>query len=342
MALIIKAANVDEAWALCKVYLKESSLTRTVAPRGMTTLEFRDPVITTYGHPEECVLFDPVRDCNPFYHLYESLWMLAGHRDVQRLAYYVPSIDQFSDDGRTFFGAYGYRLRTANSVDQLGAVLRLLRKDPDSRRGVLGLWRPSDWEEAETTKDLPCNTTAYVKLRDGRLNLTVCNRSNDAVWGCFGANAVQFSFLLQYLAGALGVPVGAYHQVSDSLHVYLSGPAASTWARCADAPLLLLQNYGYAYRGLFVVPLVKDWTTFDAEVRDLTEPSDGTPGERWYSEPFLDKVAYPMLQAYGFYRDGHVHSAVELLSTQLMRTTTNGERDAWLLAGQQWMMRRVK
>jgi hypothetical protein len=36
------------------------------------------PVMSVTSIPTERVLFDPARDANPFFHLFESLWMLAG------------------------------------------------------------------------------------------------------------------------------------------------------------------------------------------------------------------------------------------------------------------------
>jgi hypothetical protein len=40
------------------------------------------PVVTTYANPAERVLFSPMRDANPFFHLFEALWMLAGRNDL--------------------------------------------------------------------------------------------------------------------------------------------------------------------------------------------------------------------------------------------------------------------
>ena len=54
------------------------------------------------------------------------------------------------------------------------------------------------------------------------LDLTVCCRSNDVVWGAYGANAVHFSFLQEYLAGRMGVGVGTMYQLSNNFHGYVS------------------------------------------------------------------------------------------------------------------------
>jgi hypothetical protein len=64
-----------------------------------------EPVMLHYERPTERVLFNKARDANPFFHLYEALWMLAGRNDVAPLAYYVKDMARFSDDGKTFNGA---------------------------------------------------------------------------------------------------------------------------------------------------------------------------------------------------------------------------------------------
>lgn len=336
----IDAANVEEAWALFHNMMRDPApgLLRETAPRGLRTLEVSVPVATLYRQPEECVLLDPVRDCNPFFHLYEALWILAGHGDVERVAFYSGNIKQFSDDGATFHGAYGVRLRSYFGVDQLDALVELLRGDPASRRGVLQLWSAQDLNGRK--KDHPCNTHVYAKIRDGRLNLTVCNRSNDAVWGCFGANAVQFSFLQQALAARLGVRVGQYHQVSDSLHVYLDGEPGAVWARCAAAPAPpLLSGFHYSDRDLIRLPLVQNADRFGEEVALITSQASGRVIPGWQLEElFLRDIAMPMCIAHQLYRDGDLLAALNELRTVQFRLGN----EAWIVAGLAWLQRRAE
>jgi thymidylate synthase len=56
-------------------------------------------------------------------------------------------------------------------------------------------------------------------IRDGRLEWLQVMRSNDLIWGT-PINFVQFTYLQEIMAGWLGVNVGSYVHVSDSLHVY--------------------------------------------------------------------------------------------------------------------------
>jgi thymidylate synthase len=59
----------------------------------------------------------------------------------------------------------------------------------------------------------------FLKLRSSRLEWMQVMRSNDLFRG-LPHNIVQFTALQDMVAGWLGVDVGSYHHVTDSLHVY--------------------------------------------------------------------------------------------------------------------------
>jgi hypothetical protein len=181
---------------------------------------FDTPVTTRYRMPQERVIFHPLRDANPFFHLYESLWMLAGKRDVKSVAHYVKRMAEFSDDGKTFHGAYGYRWRKHFKVRSARGYHRRAGQEPRiDRRCVLQMW-DARTDLGKEGKDFPCNTMATFRYHEGKLDMTVMNRSNDMIWGAYGANAVHFSFLQEYIAGCLGLMVGDYYQVSTNFHAY--------------------------------------------------------------------------------------------------------------------------
>jgi thymidylate synthase len=186
------------------------------------------PVTTEYERPVERVIFWPERDANPAFHLYEALWMLAGRNDVASLARYAKQMLKYSDDGETLHGAYGNRWRNHFASDQLDVIVDTLSTVPNSRRCVLQMWDPNsdmhvEWANPEANpRDVPCNLTATFQIDTvGRLEMVVFCRSNDIIWGAYGANAVHFSFLQEYLACRIGVPMGAYYQISVNWHAYL-------------------------------------------------------------------------------------------------------------------------
>jgi hypothetical protein len=150
--------------------------------RNGPVLVVEEPVLITYSYPTERVLLSRARDANPFFHVYESLWMLAGSRDLASVAYYNSRMAEFSDDGLTLNGAYGYRWRRAwtsrhigsnERVDQLDVLVRHLRAFPESRRAVLQMWNVED----DLLKiDAPCPDCdgsgfhRYEDFKDGTSN----------------------------------------------------------------------------------------------------------------------------------------------------------------------------
>jgi len=215
---VITARNVNNAYLQGMEYLLHEHIRR--GSRAGDVMEAPGPVTTVYVRPYERVLFNDARDANPYFHLMEALWMLAGRRDVAFVQQFNSRIHQYSDDGSTFHGAYGHRWRNHFNVDQLQTAARTLLKDRDTRRVVVQMWDfPDLWREG---KDVPCNTHIYFKPKpDMTLDMTVCCRSNDIIWGCYGANVVHMSMLHEWMAAASQMQVGLYRQVSDSYHAYV-------------------------------------------------------------------------------------------------------------------------
>lgn len=272
-----------------------------------------EPVLTSYARPTERVLFSHLRDANPFFHMMEALWMLAGRNDVEWPAYFAANIRNYSDNGKILHGAYGHRWREYFGYDQLDWIILGLQSNPDSRREVLAVWDAGslddNYEPREGSgdlyvgghggKDVPCNTHAYFDLRNGELNMTVLCRSNDMLWGGYGANAVHFSLLQEYMAAGVGAPVGVYRQFSNNYHVYPSAitpkgmePLAFLAALADDAACT-----DYYERGeVKPFPLVNtDLPTWDADLKQFMATPQGSAN---YQDVFFSAVARPMYLAW--------------------------------------------
>lgn len=201
-----------------------------LAPRGKKIKEIR-PVMIEFKNPSRRTTFLKGRTINPFFQVAESMWILAGRSDVGFLLDYNKNMGQFSDDGVFFNAPYGERLRfwnksdannfIYNPLDQLRDVYEKIKADPDTRQAVAVIYNPLFDNIQNDTKDRPCNLLLSFKLRNGKLDLSVYNRSNDLHWGTFGANLCQFSTILEAMATWLGVEMGSYYQITDSLHIYL-------------------------------------------------------------------------------------------------------------------------
>lgn len=282
---LISARNVNSALESAAWWLHVAG-TREQSRNGEVIVA-PGPVMTIYREPQERVLFHVARDANPFFHLMEALWMLAGRDDLAWPLQFNSRFSEFSDDGKTIHGAYGRRWRSYFGREQLYAITTELREHPESRRAVLTMWDPGA-DLSSTSRDIPCNTHAYFDLRGGVLNMTVCCRSNDILWGAYGANVVHFSILQEYLAYDLRAPIGAYRQFSNNLHLYT-----------AIAPL---EDFKLGERDLYTEGIVRpspliqeNSSVWDKELLWFLEDP---LGDTAYREPFFGGVAAPMYAAW--------------------------------------------
>lgn len=316
---------------------------RIESTRVGPALVYPGPVTTVYLNPKERVLLCPARDANPFFHFFESLWMLAGKADGRFLDRFVSDFtERYSDDGITLHGAYGWRWRHQWG-DQLTGIIDTLREDPASRRAVLQIWS-ADIDLAVASKDLPCNTIVFFAIEVDRetgeslLNMTVCNRSNDIIWGAYGANAVHFSMLQEYVACSLGVSVGRYWQISNNWHAYVET------MNILEEKLHQAEDYQFAdpYNDWVSEPIApygimsEPREIWDQDLSMLIEkgPIVG------FRDPFFRRVATPMWHAWSAWkdksapRDERVSTAQEILSQCAAQD--------WRIAGHQWLERRRK
>lgn len=353
--------------------------TEQLPSRNGPVMQVIEPVCVTYSQPRERVLLNSARDANPFFHLFESLWMLAGRNDVAALKYYASTIGNFSDNGETFNGAYGHRWRqyeiltgdapiSYRDVDQLKIIIDHLKRNPSSRRVVLSMWNvEDDLLKIDTSKDVACNTQVYFSVRRGQcptcegqgkvettdnnndryrtydqcerckgfpesmprwLDMTVTNRSNDLIWGMLGANVVHFSFLQEYLANAIGLEVGVYHQFTNNLHVYTetnSGWHPEKWTSQS------VEDYP---SGSNLVDLVKNVEVFDREVKEFVRLNsvdvEDIHGQIHWTEPFLDFVAQPMMHAFHMHKQRDYEAALNWLDKV--------QDEAWVQAAYKWLI----
>jgi len=276
--------------------------------------QLTEPLLIEYRMPYLRVLLNQPRDANPVFHLVETVWMLAGRNDVKPLTLFNRRMAEYSDDGCTLSGAYGHRMRRYPplSIDQLRLAADELKRDPNTRRVVVAIWNPEiDLRGlASGSKDLPCNTHLYFMVeKNGRLRMTVCNRSNDLVWGALGANVVHFSYIHSVVASLSGYPQGSYYQFTNNAHVYsfiLAG--AKTWLDWYELPSTrqLLSDYVSSPRGPEPdgIALEEAGAFTDSLVgyQHLLDP------DAWKSQ-WLAKVVAPAVNSFFCHRTGNVEGA---------------------------------
>jgi thymidylate synthase len=210
-------------------------------------------------------------------------------------------------------------------------------------------------------KDRPCNDIIMLRVRppersagrDGEeviegpwLDLTVCCRSNDMIWGGMGANSFSFSVLLEYLAARIGVEVGVMYQVSNNAHVYVAEMErlerrALEHVTHADGPLALrqtLENDRYYGLGLIVRPMFDAPDSVDEDVRRFVGWYDaiqeGTAPLPRYENPWFRGTLERAMLAHWHHKRGDPTTALELAGRI--------ETPDWRFACVEWLQRRQK
>lgn len=223
--------SVAESYPELLKYVLENG--EEVSPRGMLTKEVT-PATIVINNPRKRVIDHPVRKLNYGFMIGELLWILQGKNDLS-ITHYNRQWANFSDDNETLNGAYGQRIFNWDggdaflqneeneydlykiTVNQFMEVYKRLSADNDSRQGTISMFDPS--KDFKETKDVPCTNLMRFTIRNGKLNMMVVMRSND-LWFGTPYDIYNFTVLQEIMAGLLGVEVGKYTHVADSLHLY--------------------------------------------------------------------------------------------------------------------------
>jgi thymidylate synthase len=152
-----------------------------------------------------------------FSSLGELLWYLTGDNRLEFIAPYISRYRDESEDGLTVHGGYGRRLFQQRGHNQLQNVIALLRERPTSRRAVVQIFNAEDL--ADEHKEVPCTTTLQFFVREGRVDLIVTMRSNDAYIG-LPHDVFCFTMIQEVMARALDREVGGYRHFVGSMHLY--------------------------------------------------------------------------------------------------------------------------
>ncbi len=208
--------DINSVYLDTLIFALDSSCTTTKSRCG-TFFDF-GAVFFEFNNPVNQLLLLDKRKFNPFFAVVESAWVLSGRNQLSDLQTIISNYDQFSDDGNTLNGAYGFRIQNYFEIDQLESLITLLKKDKETRRAVITLYTPKDLTNNDSL-DIPCNTTIFFKIRNSKLDITIINRSNDLYLG-IPYNIFVFNVLQQYIASRLGIEIGVQRHFTDCLHLY--------------------------------------------------------------------------------------------------------------------------
>lgn len=311
------------------------------------------PVTAVYSRPWERVLFNEERDANPFFHFFEALWMLQGRSDLKFVEYLLPRMRNYSDDGWLIRGSYGGRWRHWFEKDQINQVVQNLLEYSGSRRAVISMWDPQR-DVNNSHKDTPCNTTMHFQVHGERVEMTTFCRSNDIIWGAYGANAVHLSMLQEYIAMKLGIVSGTWYQISNNFHAYMGvlEKIVGTEEEIEKQFMSLVDGEEYQCHDVTNVPISHgiysgEWSVFDADLKAFFQRFD-TEGPNLFLGPeqtfqtfFFRRVVVPMWHAFVTYRKEGAANAHTLIDAMMYHESEDINVD-WHHAAERWLARRIQ
>jgi len=261
------ANNATHVWLAQLERLVSSGL--AVAPRNFDTYELlHETVVVDMRRP---VVRSVTRRLSYQFMVAEAYWILTGDCLVETIAPYNQRIAQFSDDGQTFFGAYGPKI-----VAQLPYVITTLQRDPQSRQAGLTIWR----ESPPSTKDVPCTVTIFFSLRHQNLHAHVFMRSSD-VWLGLPYDIFNFSMLAHLVCAHLNSssPIGSGIIAPGDL--YLTMASSHLYFHDLDFAVRCLSNPEAHYQPTTPEALFNNPNYLLDRLKDLRETSPGD-SERWW------------------------------------------------------------
>jgi hypothetical protein len=210
------------------------------------------------------------------------------------------------------------------------------------------------------TNDLPCNDSIFLRLHgNGELNFTVNCRSNDVIWGAYGANVVQFSTLFEYIyLKALFTPYRAsnaldkvkrfrYTQISHSYHVYTDteqGRSQNLYQKLTEPTARFNRNSHMLYKPIGLFRSELDGHDFDAitlelmnilaEVTDFNVLlSEVAKLRKISNSAFYNYVVFPMIALWSLHK---IEPKQKSTAEVAVRTHDYASGPDWFLAQTDW------
>lgn len=188
---------------------------------------------TQYDRPDD----PPSKDCTMFLHILNPfaepryhLGMCMGLEDLEK---YVQEViygihdHWMNDESNPNRWTYTYHQRLFNygadyfsgngcTINQIKKIVQQLKECGYTRRAQAITWQP--WSDPNHV-DPPCLQSLWFRVENDKLNMNVRFRSNDLLKAAF-PNMIALTELQREVATQVGVGVGEYTHLSDSMHIY--------------------------------------------------------------------------------------------------------------------------
>lgn len=154
--------------------------------------------------------------------IHELLWFLAGDTNIKYLQDNGVKIwDAWADETGDLGPVYGHQWRSwptadGGTVDQIAALVEMIKNNPDSRRMIVSAWNVADVDHMALP---PCHCLFQFYVADGKLSCQLYQRSADIFLGV-PFNIASYALLTQMLAQVCGLQVGEFIHTFGDAHLY--------------------------------------------------------------------------------------------------------------------------
>jgi thymidylate synthase len=156
--------------------------------------------------------------------IYELLWFLRGDTNVGYLREHGVSIwNEWADAQGELGPVYGKQWRSwgaadGRQIDQISAVVKSLRTNPNSRRILVSAWNVGELEQMALA---PCHVLFQFYVANGRLSCQLYQRSADVFLGV-PFNIASYALLNCMLAQQCDLEPGEFIWTGGDCHLYLN------------------------------------------------------------------------------------------------------------------------
>jgi len=154
--------------------------------------------------------------------VYELLWFIRGETNIRWLQERGVRIwDEWADANGDLGPVYGSQWRSwptpsGERIDQLAAVVKSIKNNPNSRRHIVTAWNPAEVDEMALP---PCHCLFQFYVANGKLSCQLYQRSADVFLGV-PFNIASYALLTHMIAAVTGLEVGDFVHSFGDLHLY--------------------------------------------------------------------------------------------------------------------------
>src|SRR5581483_2969737 len=154
--------------------------------------------------------------------VHELLWFLRGDTNVAYLRENGVTIwDEWADARGELGPVYGHQWRSwpardGGAIDQIAAVERQIRTNPDSRRLIVSAWNVADLDRMALP---PCHCLFQFYVARRRLSCQLYQRSADVFLGV-PFNVASYALLTHMMAAVTGLEPGDFIHTFGDAHLY--------------------------------------------------------------------------------------------------------------------------